>query len=89
MWIIGEESVQTILLLASAAFPTVHLFVLVCTLFPVHVLFEGVEVERASTSPRVLLAQKGATTSSFTGHAFLKCEARLVSLLGISYLAAV
>lgn len=60
MWIIGEESVQTILLLASAAFPTVHLFVLVCTLFPVHVLFEGVEVEQGEHLTACVVGPKGS-----------------------------
>lgn len=44
--IVGEQTMQAILLLAATAVATVHLLVLVRALLPVHVLLERIQIEQ-------------------------------------------
>ena len=49
--IVGEQPVQSVLLLAATALAAVHLLQLVRALLPVHVLLEGIQVQQCEHLP--------------------------------------
>lgn len=65
--VVGQEAVQSVLLLTSAAVPAIHLLVFVGALFPVHVLLEGVQVEQGEHLSASVVGPEGSHYLLFHG----------------------